>query len=68
MEKGLKTFTHIIKLNWYGEVHTFYTNSTTDLKALGNAISQLAKRLKVSRNYVKCNFDGRRDNFKIERR
>uniref|UniRef100_A0A6M3KY90 Uncharacterized protein n=1 Tax=viral metagenome TaxID=1070528 RepID=A0A6M3KY90_9ZZZZ len=58
----------VVKLSWYGELHIFYTNSTTDLKALGNAVSQLAKRLKVSRNYVKHSFDGRKDNFKVERR
>uniref|UniRef100_A0A6M3L8T8 Uncharacterized protein n=1 Tax=viral metagenome TaxID=1070528 RepID=A0A6M3L8T8_9ZZZZ len=58
----------VVKLSWYGELHIFYTNSTTDLKALSNAISQLAKRLKVSRNYVKNEFDGRKDNFKVERR
>uniref|UniRef100_A0A6M3IIY8 Uncharacterized protein n=1 Tax=viral metagenome TaxID=1070528 RepID=A0A6M3IIY8_9ZZZZ len=61
-------FTHIVKLNWCGELHTFYTSSTTDLKALGNAVTQLAKHLKVSRNYVKYEFDGRKDNFKVERR
>ena len=57
-----------VTLNWYGEVHTLYTSSTTDLKALNNAISQLAKRLKVSRWRVKMYYIGGKDNYKIERR
>ena len=64
MKKNL----YIVTLNWYGEIHTLYTSSSSDLKALGNAVSQLAKRLKVSRWKVKMYYLGGKDNFKIERR
>ena len=57
-----------ITLNWYGEVHTIYTSSSTEQRALNNATTRLAATLGMSRAYVKCFFLGERDNFKIKER
>jgi hypothetical protein len=64
----VSSHTHKVTLNWYGEIYTLYTNSSTDLKALGNAVVQLAKRFGVSRYRVRMYFDRGLDNYKIERR
>lgn len=52
--------------NWYGEVHTLYTQAYNKDRALNNFTVQLAKTLKVSRGSVYFYFtDGRIDNYKI---
>ena len=57
-----------VNLNWYGEVHTFFTSSSTEKKALTNAISQLAKKNGYNRAFVKRFFLGDKDNFSIKER
>jgi hypothetical protein len=59
---------YLVTLNWYGEVHTIYTSSSTEQRALNNAICQLAAKVGYCRSYVKCFFLGEKDNFKIVRR
>lgn len=62
MEK--KTF--LVKLNYYGEVHSFYTTSTTPTKALGNAMNRLAKKMKVSIYYINNYLLNKDKHFVIE--
>jgi len=57
-----------VTLNWYGELHTFYTNSGSTSKAKANAISRLAKKLGKSRYIVRQYYNSGKDNFKVERR
>ena len=57
-----------VTLNWSGELHTFWTSSSTEKRALNNAVAQLAEKLGRDRIYVKRSFFGEKDNFKVERR
>lgn len=59
---------YLVTLNWYGEVHTIYTSSSTEQRAFNNACSQLAKKVGYNYTFVKCFFLGEKDNFKIKER
>ena len=59
---------YLVTLNWYGEIHTLYTSSSTEQKALTNAICQLAKKISYDLAYVKRFFLGDKDNYKIKER
>jgi len=64
----MDNFLYKVTLNWYREIHTFYTDSSGKSRALRNAISRLSKKLGVSYNYVNKQFINGKDNFKVERR
>jgi len=55
-----------VTLNWYGEIHVFYTSSKTAKTAKNNAINRLAKKLGKNRNSVSGYFSGDKDNFSIK--
>ena len=57
-----------VTLNWYGEIHIFYSHATASNRALNFSIRRLAKELGVTYGYVKRKFIGEKDNFKVERR
>jgi len=60
-------WTHKVVLNWYGELHTFYTNSVSDSRALHNAVTRLASKLQVSRYRIRQYFNKDVANYYIER-
>ena len=65
----MKTSKYKVTLNWSGELHTFWTSSSTEKRALENAVTRLAQKLgKSSRMSVKRSFFGEKDNYTIERR
>ena len=60
-------WTHKVVLNWHGELHTFYTNSSNDIGALMNAQFQLAKKLHITFYKVRQHFNQGSPNYNIER-
>lgn len=44
-----------IKMNWFGEVHEFWTRSDRDYGALHNAYVKLARRIGYNTYYVRSN-------------
>ena len=61
----MKTRYHIT-LNYFGEIHTFYTHSKCVEGALKNAISRLAKKIGRYRNSILFYFiDDKPDNWKV---
>ena len=42
-----------VSLNWHSEIHNFYTYAPTKVKALTNAIFQLAEEVGMSARYVR---------------
>lgn len=58
--------TYKVTLNWYGEIHTFYTSSTTKRKALSNAMIQLAKELVRSNYSVRQYFNDGKDKYEVK--
>ena len=59
---------YIVELNWYGEVHTVYTSSTSEQGALSNSFTQLANRTGSNRGFIKLHFRGHKDNWKVTER
>jgi hypothetical protein len=51
-------------LNHSGELHTFYTTTSTPSRALRNAVTRLAKKLKVNYTFLLQKFNTK-DNFKV---
>lgn len=45
--------TYLVKINYYGEVHSFYTTAISEPHAVLNATNRLAKRVKCSLHYVR---------------
>ena len=65
----MPTKRYCCKFNWYGEVHLVWTSASCANRAFENGISRLAKKLGQSRGSVFVYFvDGKRDNWKVERR
>jgi len=42
-----------VVLNWYGEIHTFEINNSSEQGALRKAIEKLALKLKITRYAVR---------------
>jgi len=55
-----------VTLNWYGEVHTFWTSTDKESRAEFNAMDRLARKVQMSRYYVRQYFYGR-DKVRVER-
>lgn len=53
--------------NYYGENMVLYTRATNESKAYTNFISQIAKRLHVGKHTIVSRFDGKIDNYRIEK-
>lgn len=54
-----------VTLNWYGELHVFWTHASSGEKAKRNSIEKLAAKLKRKAGYLIAYFDGKKDNFII---
>jgi len=56
-----------VVINWHGEVLNFYTHAKSESKALNNAISQLAKRVRRTTRSVRLYVtDFNHDRWKVE--
>ena len=66
---GMSLNRYHVTLNYFGEIHTFYTHAKCVDGALKNSVSRLAKLVGRSRSSVLCYFiDGKHDNWKVLRR
>ena len=54
--------------NWYGEIHTLYTVAKCKDRAFDNFTSRLGRSLDRTVRCIRFYFDGRKDNWEIERR
>jgi hypothetical protein len=49
---------YLVKLNWYGEVHEFYSHGNSELQAKYYAIKKLTKKTDYTFKYVRDYFGG----------
>uniref|UniRef100_A0A6M3LSC1 Uncharacterized protein n=1 Tax=viral metagenome TaxID=1070528 RepID=A0A6M3LSC1_9ZZZZ len=56
-----------VTLNYYGELHTFYTHTLSQSQALRNARLKLEMKLRKVKNSLIVYFNGDKDNFKVEK-
>lgn len=64
MEKSMKKYK--VTLNWYKEIHTFYTTATSEAKAKQNAFARLASKIDRSIRLINKYYQENQCSYKIE--
>ena len=55
-----------VTLNWYGQLHEFYTDAKTNDKAIANVLNRFAAIMKYTSYHVRQYYSTRSNAIKVE--